>query len=289
MTTTLRVDAVGSLALLEDRGRPGLAHFGLGLSGAADRASYDLANRLVGNAAGAACIEATLGLLAVSVSAPVLMAVTGAPVEIRCGHRSQAVNTSFWVPADTPVRLGRPTAGLRSYLSVRGGILGTVVLGSASWDTMAQLGTPPLEPGAVLAIGTSAVDDPAADLAPVALPGASRLELPLLLGPRDDWFTDEAIARLARHDFTVSAQTDRVGARLEGPHLPRAREGELASEGMVRGALQVPTRGRPTIFLADHPVTGGYPVIGVLPHRSIDLASQAVPGQLIRFHPRRGS
>jgi biotin-dependent carboxylase-like uncharacterized protein len=287
LTGTLTVHAVGAMALLEDRGRAGLAHLGLGHSGAADRTSHDLANRLAGNKPDAACIEATLGMLEVRVDKPVLMAVTGAALEIRCGLRLQAVNTSFWVPPNTTVRLGRPTAGLRSYLAVRGGLRGANVLGSVSWDTMAKLGTPPLQPGDVLQVADAASEPPATDLAPLAMIGSGRLELPLILGPRDDWFDDTAIARLAHHDFTVTPETDRVGARLQGPELPRRRSGELPSEGVVLGALQVPTSGRPTLFLADHPVTGGYPVIGCVPQPWVDKASQAAPGQLIRFRPRR--
>lgn len=286
-TGGLSVRAVGAIALLEDRGRAGLAHLGLGHSGAADRTSHDLANRLVGNEPDAACIEATLGMLEILVHEPMLVAVTGAPVEVWCGARMQAINTSFWVPADTTVRLGRPTAGLRSYLAVRGGLRGVEVLGSVSWDTMAKLGTPPLKPGDVLQVASAAGEAPATDFAPAPSIGSERLDLPLILGPRDDWFDDSAIARLARHDFTVTPETDRVGARLQGPELTRRRSGELASEGVVLGALQVPTSGRPTLFLADHPVTGGYPVIGCVPQPWVDRASQATPGQSIRFHPRR--
>jgi biotin-dependent carboxylase-like uncharacterized protein len=211
--------------------------------------------------------------------------VTGAPLEIRCGDRSQAVNASFRVPEGETVTLGVPTAGLRSYVAVRGGIDGDPVLGSLSWDTMAQLGTPPLQPGDELRVGAAAAEEPATDLAPVAPMNSGPIELPLLLGPRDDWFTDEAIDRLAGHEFTVTPDTDRVGARLDGPELPRRRPGELASEGVVLGALQVPTSGRPTLFLADHPVTGGYPVIGVVPVTSVDRAAQAAPGQSVRFRP----
>ena len=284
---TLTVHAVGAIALLEDRGRAGLAHLGLGHSGAADRASHDLANRLVGNNVDGACIEATLGMLEVRVDKPILIAVTGAAVEVRCDARLQAVNTSFWVPPNSTVRLGRPAAGLRSYLAVRGGLRGVDVLGSVSWDSMAKLGTPPLKSGDVLQVADAAAEPPATDLAPVAMIGSDRLELPLILGPREDWFEDTAIARLAQHDFTVTSETDRVGARLQGPELPRRRFGELPSEGVVLGALQVPTSGRPTLFLVDHPVTGGYPVIGCVPQPWVDKASQAAPGQLLRFHPRR--
>jgi biotin-dependent carboxylase-like uncharacterized protein len=285
--TRLIVESVGVLALLEDRGRSGLAHLGVGRSGAADRASCDLANRLVGNRPGAACIEVTLGRLAFTVDALVLMAVTGAPVAIRCGNRAHAVNASFPARAGDTVTIGAPTAGLRSYIAVRGGIAGEEVLGSVSWDTMAELGTPPLRAGDVFEIGEAATDWPATELAPVGTIESGPLELPLLLGPRDDWFTDEALDRLATHDFTVTADADRVGIRLDGPDLPRLRCGELPSEGVVLGALQVPTRGRPTLFLADRPVTGGYPVIGVVPQSGVNRAAQAAPGTRIRFKPRR--
>jgi len=285
--TKLIVEHVGVLALLEDRGRSGLAHLGVGRSGAADRASCDLANRLVGNRPDAACIEATLGRLAFRVETSVLVAVTGAPVAIRCGDREQAVNASFTARAGDTVTLGAPTAGLRTYVAVRGGIVGQEVLGSMSWDTMAQLGTPPLQAGDVLDIADEAGDWPAIDFAPVAAMDTLSFVLPLLLGPRDDWFTAQALDRLATHRFTVSSDADRVGIRLDGPELPRLRSGELASEGVVRGALQVPTRGRPTLFLADGPVTGGYPVIGVVPQWGVNRAAQAVPGTRIGFKPFR--
>ncbi|MFL6087176.1 MAG: biotin-dependent carboxyltransferase family protein [Mycobacterium sp.] len=285
--TRLIVESVGMLALLEDHGRSGLAHLGVGRSGAADRASCDLANRLVGNQPGAACIEATLGRLAFSVDATVLVAVTGAPVAMRCGGREQSVNSAFPVRAGDTVTLGPPTAGLRTYIAVRGGIAGEEVLGSVSWDTMAQLGTSPLQSGDVLQVGDVAADWPATDFAPVAAMETGLLELPLLLGPRDDWFTEEALDRLASDEFTVSSDADRVGIRLDGPALPRLRSGELDSEGVVLGALQVPTRGRPTLFLADRPVTGGYPVIGVVPQSGVNRAAQAAPGMRIRFKLRR--
>jgi biotin-dependent carboxylase-like uncharacterized protein len=286
--TRLTVESVGFQALLQDRGRSGIAHLGVGRSGAADRASYDLANRLVGNEPGAACIEVTLGRLAFTVDATVSVVVTGAPVPIRCGNRAHAVNASFRARAGDTVTLGSPATGLRTYVAVRGGIAGQDVLGSVSWDSMAQLGTPPLRPGDVLQVSHAKTDWPATDVAPVAAMGSAPLDLPLLLGPRDDWFTDEALERLAGDAFTVTADANRVGIRLDGPDLPRRRNGELASEGVVLGALQVPTRGRPTLFLADRPVTGGYPVIGVVPESGVNRAAQAVPGTPIRFRPRRG-
>ncbi|TFV61534.1 biotin-dependent carboxyltransferase [Mycobacterium sp. PS03-16] len=279
----LTVESVGMLALLEDSGRHGLAHLGVGESGAADRPSYDLANRLVGNLPGAPCIEVALGRMTFSVDAPTLIAVTGAPVPITCDGRPHAMNAAFAAQAGQRVTLGAPTAGLRTYVAVRGGLVGQDVLGSMSWDTMAGLGTPPLRAGDVLPVGGAAADWPALDFAPVATFHTEPLALPLRLGPRDDWFSDEALDRLGSAEFTVTSDADRVGIRLAGPELPRRRSGELGSEGVVLGALQVPTRGRPTLFLADRPVTGGYPVIGVVPEADVHRAAQAVPGTRIRF------
>lgn len=279
----LTIDSVGVLAFLQDRGRRGLAHLGVGQSGAADRASFDLANRLVGNRPGTPCIEVTLGRMSFHVDAPALIAVTGAPVAVTCADREHGVNAAFAAPAGQRISLGVPTAGLRTYVAVRGGLLGQDVLGSMSWDTMAKLGTPPLRAGDVLPLGNAAIDWPAVDYAPVAALDTESLVLPLQLGPRDDWFCDEALDRLGSAEFTVTSDADRVGIRLAGPELPRRRSGELGSEGVVLGALQVPTRGRPTLFLADRPVTGGYPVIGVVPAAAIDRAAQAVPGTRIRF------
>ncbi|HKP08764.1 MAG TPA: biotin-dependent carboxyltransferase family protein, partial [Microbacterium sp.] len=128
---------------------------------------------------------------------------------------------------------------------------------------------------------------------PVAPPGAwgapqdDELELELAPGPRTDWFAPAALATLYDTVWTVSNHADRVGARLDGPELARVRTGELASEGMVPGALQVPPSGRPTILLADGPVTGGYPVIAVVTDAGLDLVAQARPGTRIRFRHAR--
>jgi allophanate hydrolase subunit 2 len=105
------------------------------------------------------------------------------------------------------------------------------------------------------------------------------------LGPRDDWFTAAAVATLFAAEFTVTPVSDAVGLRLDGPALARAHTDELPSEGVVRGSVQVPPDGKPIIFQADHPVTGGYPVIAVLTPASADRAAQLRPGATVRFRP----
>jgi len=179
--------------------------------------------------------------------------------------------------------LGMPPVGLRSYLAVRGGVAVPPVLGSRSTDTLSGLGPPPLAAGTVLAVGTLAGDEPVVDVAPVR-PPSSRPVLEVLPGPRRDWFAAGAWALLCGQAYAVGNAIDRVGCRLVGERpLDRVVAGELPSEGLVLGAIQVPPDGQPIVMLADHPVTGGYPVIAVVDEAAIALAAQARPGDRIRF------
>jgi allophanate hydrolase subunit 2 len=134
----------------------------------------------------------------------------------------------------------------------------------------------------VLRVGGDTAAFPNADLAVERRPPADA-PFSVRLGPREDWFTPEAITTLLSRPYTVRPEADRVGARLDGPVLERRRSAELRSEGMVLGALQVPPDGRPILFLADHPVTGGYPVIAVLRADGLDRAAQLRPGDPVRF------
>lgn len=280
---TLLVVATGMLATVQDLGRPGHAGIGVARSGAADRAAFRLANRLVGNPESVPGIEVTFGGLAVRADAHCTVAVTGATCPLVVDGCPQPVNTVLHVPPGGEVRLGAPLAGLRSYLAVRGGIAVPTELGSAATDRMSGLGPAPLSPGTVLPVGDAGAAVPTVDLAPVAGPQAGSVTLRVLPGPRDDWFTPDAVLSLWRQEFQVTSESDRVGIRLSGEPLARQRTGELPSEGMVPGALQVPPSGLPTLFLADHPVTGGYPVIGVVLTADVDRAAQLRPGQGVRF------
>jgi len=274
----------GPLATVQDLGRPGYADVGVSPSGAADRASHRLANRLVGNPEGAATIEVTLGGLAVVSDRGVWVALTGALVDATVGGRQVALNGPCYLPAHQQLQLGTATAGLRTYLAVRGGLGVPQVLGSRSTDVLGGLGPAPLRAGDRLPVLPAGVLQPNVDLAPVAAPPAvvdARIEP----GPRADWLSPEARDLLTRVRWAVSADTNRVGVRLEGARLDRVRTDELPPEGVVRGAVQVPPDGRPIVFLADHPVTGGYPVVAVV--RGADLAAlaQARPGCTVRLHP----
>ncbi|MEV7547877.1 biotin-dependent carboxyltransferase family protein, partial [Streptomyces sp. NPDC089915] len=256
----------GALSSVQDLGRPGYAHLGVPRSGALDTASHALANRLVGNPAGAATLETTLDGVRLRALAPVTVAVTGAPCAVRVSGRPAAWGAPVWLAAGAELDVGRAETGLRSYVAVRGGFAAPAVLGSRSTDLLSGLGPPVLADGTVLDVGTPGPDPVAgADALRAAGPPVAELVLPLRLGPRADWFTGGSVAALLSAGYRVSPASNRIGLRTEGgPALARARGGELPSEGMVLGAVQVPPDGMPVVFLADHPVTGGYPVVGVV-------------------------
>lgn len=283
----IEVLAPGPYSTVQDLGRPGYAHLGVPCSGAADAASLRLANRLLGNPEGSAGVELTFGGARLAFPTGAWVAVTGAPCPLtaRGPHAAAGMEVPFWVPGGTELRFGTPSWGLRTYLAVRGGIAVEPVLGSRSTDSLSGLGPPPLRAGTVLPVGpVTALEPISVDLAP---PGDARpAVLRVLPGPRDDWFVPGALRALCAGPYEVSQDSNRVGVRLRGHELARAREGELPSEGMVTGAIQVPPSGQPIVFLADHPPTGGYPVIGVVLGADLPVAAQLRPGDRVRFTAR---
>lgn len=281
---TLEILNAGPLALVEDLGRPGLAHVGVTRSGAADRSAHRLANRLVANPDDSATIEVTLGGLRARVSGgDVDVAVTGADTDPSVGGVRFGINSIHRVHDGEVISLGTPRAGLRSYLAVRGGIAVEPVLGSRSYDVMSAIGPRPLQAGDLVPIGPSTGGYPELDQAPVAAIATDVHELRVVPGPRDDWFTDpDALVHTA---WVASDRSDRVGMRLTGQPLShRWTDRQLPSEGATRGAIQVPPNGQPVILGPDHPVTGGYPVIGVITDADIDKVAQILPGQTVRLH-----
>jgi len=279
--TALVVRRAG-LALVQDAGRPGQAAIGVGRSGAADRSSYDLANRLVGNASGAAALEIALGGLELqAVEGTAWVAVTGAPAPLLLDGRPEPTGAVLALRPGARLALGQPAAGLRSYVAVRGGIGVSAVLGSRSRDTLAGLGPEPLAEGDVLPLGADVVDDIRVDAVPPQAYDVRPL-LRVVSGPRDSWVRDVDV--LAAVTWTVAPDSDRIGVRLTGGRLELADEGrQLPSEGAVRGAIQVPPGGEPVVFGPDHPVTGGYPVVAVVVDADTDRLAQLRPGEQVRF------
>lgn len=282
MNPALEVVDPGLLTLVEDLGRPGWAHIGVGRSGAADAGALRLANRLVANPEGAAGLEVLLGGLRLRAVGDVTVALTGARGPAWVDGRSVGHEAVLEIPSGAELRLGTVASGLRTYVAVRGGIDVPRVLGSRSTDQLAGLGPAPLTAGDRLPVGPAPDDWPLVDVAPVR---ADERALPIVPGPHADWF-DDPLGRLVTQEFQVTPATNRVAVRLVGPALPRVPGrvgGELPSEGLVVGAVQVPPDGQPVVFSVDHPVTGGYPVVAVVRRHALGLLGQLRPGDAARF------
>lgn len=287
----IEIISTGLPVLFQDLGRPGQARQGISISGAADRTSFKAANRLVGNAADAPALEIALGSLRFRVRGHGVMALTGATAPIAItGADGRTISaphhSAIALDHGDVVSLGAPTTGMRSYLALRGGFDVAPVLGSAAHDTLSQIGPAPLADGDVVTIPPARAGSlVSSELPQQKMPGmAETVVLDVVMGPRTDWFTEMAVESFLTQEWSVTPQSSRVGIRLSGEGLARRMHGELPSEATVRGAVQVPASGQPVLFLADHPLTGGYPVIANVAGHHLDLAGQIPAGARIRFN-----
>ncbi|CAN7642468.1 5-oxoprolinase/urea amidolyase family protein [Pseudorhodoferax sp. LjRoot39] len=290
----LEIVRPGLQALFQDLGRHGQAGQGVSASGALDQGALRAANRLAGNAPGMAALEIVDGGFALRSQGDTVLAVAGAEGPLTrtdaTGRRWPLPRHAAFALADGDLlEIGAPEAGLRTYLAVRGGFDVAPVLGSCATDTLARVGPEPLRAGDRLAVRPTVQGVVGAPELPPALPTLHEtVVLDVVPGPRTDWFTDEAIALFAAQTWSVTPQSNRVGLRLAGAQpLARSRHDELPSEGTALGAVQVPASGQPVLFLADHPLTGGYPVIAAVAPHHLDLAGQIPIGARIRFNPIR--
>ncbi|HQV56399.1 MAG TPA: biotin-dependent carboxyltransferase family protein [Ilumatobacteraceae bacterium] len=272
------VQRTGAQVLVQDDGRPGFANIGVSPSGAADRTSWALANHLIGNRTGGPAFEILLGGLQIRWTGAhaLWIALTGAPAALSVNRLARPNDAAVLIHPGDVVDVGIPTVGLRSYLAVRGGLRVATTLGSASSDVLSGLGPPPVAIGDQLPVGR------AQDIPPNT-PGrrldlSPNVAIEISPGPRLDWFSADALDSLTATRWTVDMDSNRIATRLDGPPLARRREGELPSEAILRGAIQIPPNGRPVIFGSDHPTTGGYPVIAVATPESVDRLAQARPG-----------
>lgn len=284
--SSLLVEDVDCLLLVEDLGRRGYAHLGVPRSGALDSAALAIANRLVGNAECLAGLEVMMGGVRLVAQRSVRIALTGARMPLSIEGRLAPHGTAVSVVGGMRIELGRAPTGLRSWLAVAGGIDVPPTLGSRSSDLLSGLGPAPLRSGDVVPVGQAGPVAAAGEFAALAstepeLGAVSTLTM--RPGPRADWFTPHSRALMLRSRYRVSPASSRVAVRLTGFPLAREIGGELGSEGLVTGAVQVPGDGQPLIFLADHPTTGGYPVVGVVDDDAVALCAQLRPGDRVAF------
>lgn len=274
--------APGPLTLLQDLGRPGHGDIAVGASGAFDRRAHRLANRIVGNVETAATLEALGSGLSLRALGHMVVAVTGAHGRVWRDDLPMDRGTPITLAPGQVLTLGAPSEGVRSTVALRGGVAAATTLGSRSRDTLAGLGPAPLAVGDLLCRHGTASQMNVDHIAEEPIPAV--LTVRVHPGPRRDWFTPRTQSLLVACDYTVTADSDRIGIRLQGGALERVEpHRRLASEGVVRGGIQVPPDGQPVILGPDHPVTGGYPVIGIVDAHDVDALGQSRPGTHVRF------
>ena len=264
----LRIVQVGFGTTVQDRGRAGLAHLGVPTAGAVDRRTHDLMNRLVGNAPDAATIE-TMGALILEALRPVVVArnTDGSRHTLAAGER---------------FRVDAPAGSVWAYLAVRGGFDVQPVLGSRSTDTLGHVGPAPLRTDDVLNVGL----DPGSELATDHAPVRRRADATVRVwdGPQHDWFIGGRQTLIER-PWRITSELSRVGVRLEAGEFARTTRSEpqMSSIGLVDGAIQITPAGEPIVMLANHPTTGGYPVIAVVGPDDLSHLAQTRPGETVSF------
>jgi len=271
----------GHLTLVQDAGRPGLGAQGVGPAGAFDRGAMRQLHALLGDPPEAAVLEVLAGGLRLRADADHRLAVTGGVGPVHVDGKHVEHGRAFVARAGQEIVVGAVELGLRSYVGVAGGVEVDPVLGSRSADMMSGLGPPRLAAGDVVEIGTAAHPAEVEDVPALLTSGTTTVAA--VPGPRDDWFTGDAVRTFFSAEWTVSGRSDRIGVRLEGPTLEREVKDELPSEPCVRGSVQVVSAGAPVVLGPDHPVTGGYPVIAVVLDDHVDRLAQVRPGEIVRF------
>jgi biotin-dependent carboxylase-like uncharacterized protein len=292
----LECQAPGLRATVQDAGRPGHAHEGVSLAGAADRLALAAANLLCGNDPGAPALEMPLVGATFSVARDCLVALTGAEMDARVPeeHRALEVDASHRLRAGTSLVLDAATSGTRAYLALEGGVRAERVLGSAStdpWGGFGGLAGRPLAAGDVLRAvtpshpGSEGRRWPGPGPASGVWRGGGPVLVSVLVGPHASDFPEAARAGLLDTTWRVSARSDRTGIRLEGAALAASRSPELVSLPVIPGSVQVPSGGEPIVLGPDAPTVGGYPVLAVVCRVDLALLGQLGAGDEIRLVP----
>lgn len=273
----------GMLTTVQDLGRFGQAHLGISPAGAADALSFRIANLLVGNEENAPALEMTLVGATLRFDVPAIVAVVGAECELELDGSAAAHSTALQIRANSTLKCGPLTLGARAYLAVQGGIDVPLVMGSASTFLAARFGGfkgRALKKDDDINVGTQIASKPR------KLRNQSEQALgPIRItrGPQHDWFDDHAFATLLSTPFLVSDHSGRTGLRLQGEKIVPRHTGQLLTDGVPFGAIQIPADGQPIILFLDQQTTGGYPKIANVIAADLHRVGQLRPRDTVRF------
>ena len=284
------VENGGLLTTVQDLGRRGYERYGVPVSGAMDAQALRIANLLVGNEPGEAGLEITLLGPTLRFDGPAVVAVTGADLTLQCNGQEVPGYRAFSVRAGDVLSFGAPRSGCRAYRAFAGGLALAPVLGSRSTTARFGIGGYQgrrLQKGDELTLNRSIEALPRMDrrrLTPEP-PVQGVRTVRVLMGPQDDRFTQAGLDTFLRETYAVSAESDRMGYRLDGPAVEHRTDGNIISDGIVTGSIQVPSDGKPIVMLADHQTVGGYTKIATVITADLPLLAQCRAGDRLRFVP----
>lgn len=288
--STVKILMSGPLTTIQDEGRPAYQQSGMSVSGVMDFYSFRAANLLVGNRETEAVLECTLLGPTLQFTGDSVLAVTGAEAPMKLNGRPAPMWQTLAVKSGDQISFGPAAKGIRLYIAFAGGIDVPVVMESKSTYLKAKVGGlhgRSLKSGDELGLNQAGVD-----LRKIALKKAegkivpkfrSSLILRTVLGPQDDYFTAKGLKTFLTEPYTVSNESDRMGYRLEGTAIEQKNGGDIISDGIVMGAIQVPSNGKPIALMADRQTTGGYTKIATVATADLPLLGQARPGDQVRF------
>lgn len=278
----LEITAIGPASSVQDGGRAGSQRYGLTPGGAMDPLALAAANALVGNTPFTACVEIGPFVAAFTARGAVRVALAGAERPAGVAGRPVAWAHSVMLKDGESLVLGFARGGTFSYLALQGGVKGEPMFGSLAVNARAGLGSPyprPLQSGDTLE-ATTAIPGPERT---INLPPRPDGPIRVVWGPQDDEFSDEMKALFLGSDWTVSATSDRMGYRLEGPTIKHLHGHNIVSDGTVNGSMQVPGNGAPIVLMPDRGTSGGYPKIATVITADLGRFAQTPAGQAFRF------
>jgi biotin-dependent carboxylase-like uncharacterized protein len=279
----LVIAAIGPASSVQDGGRHGAQRYGLTPSGAMDRLALVAANSLVGNPPFAAAIEVgPFGAAFTAREGSVRVALAGASRSADISGRAVASDTSMTLADGETLTLGFARGGSFSYLAIEGAIAGEPMFGSLAVNARAGLGSPyprPLQAGDELQ--TAAASDTAERR--IDLPAVAEAPVRVVMGPQDDEFDEDARRLFLGNEWKISATSDRMGYRLEGPVIKHLRGHNIVSDGTVNGSIQVPGNGAPIVLMPDRGTSGGYPKIATVISADLGRFAQTPAGRAFRF------
>lgn len=276
----------GLLTTVQDLGRFGHQATGVPVAGPMDSFSHRMANQLVANDPDAATLEITLIGPELEIDVDTTIAIAGAHFEVLCDDSPVPMGTSFGITRGQRVRFGKRLQGARAYLGFAGGVQAPLVLGSRATHLVSRMGGHhgrALAAGDRLPILANTEPAPIRKAVGLTLPTSGRMRVRVVPGPQADWFHADTLRAMSGVAFRISPRSNRMGYRLEGPPLARVHEGELISEPVGMGAIQVPGAGEPILLMADRQTAGGYPKIAHVISADLPLAGQLAPGEFIEF------